>query len=77
MQQNIWHAVAFVAILALVLMASGMAETGSRDQAGVRSGGGQTGSNTAARKNQPKPKMTIKVSPEYTRQQTKSGGSIK
>jgi hypothetical protein len=68
MQQNIWRLVAFVATLALVAMVSGVAETGSRGgQAGARSGAGQAGATTTANKNQPKPKMTIKVSPEYTR----------
>ncbi len=68
MQQNIWRLVAFVATLAVVAMVSGVAETGSRvGQAGARSGGGQAGSTTTANKNQPKPKMTINVSPEYTR----------
>src|SRR5262245_16771030 len=67
MQQNIWRLVAFVATLALVAMVSGVAETGSRrGQAGARSGARQGGATTTANKNQPKPKMTIKVSPEYT-----------
>ena len=66
MQQHIWRLVAFVATLALVAMVSGVAETRSRGGQ-ARSGAGQAGATTTANKNQPKPKMTIKVSPEYTR----------
>jgi hypothetical protein len=56
-------------------MASGVAEARSRGQNAP--GGGQAGSNTTASKNQPKPKTTIKFSPEYTGMEKKSGGSLK
>jgi len=75
-QQIIWRVTAFIATLALVVMASGVAEPGSRGRQ-TQSGGGQPGSNPTATKNQPNPKMTIKVSPEYTRTQVKTGSSSK
>jgi ribose/xylose/arabinose/galactoside ABC-type transport system permease subunit len=75
-QQIIWRVTAFIATLALVVMASGVAEPGSRGRQ-TQSGGGQPGSNPTATKNQPNPKMTIKVSPEYTRPQVKTGSSPK
>jgi hypothetical protein len=75
MQQTIWCAVAFIAMAAIVVF-PGAAEAGSRS--GQISGvSGQAGSKTTASKNQPKPKTTIKFSPEYTRMQTKSGSSPK
>lgn len=76
MQQIIWRVTAFIATLALVVMASGVAEPGSRGRE-TQSGGAQPGSNPTATKNQPNPKMTIKVSPEYTRTQVKTGSSPK
>jgi ribose/xylose/arabinose/galactoside ABC-type transport system permease subunit len=75
-QQIIWRVTAFIATLALVVMASGVAEPGSRGRQ-TQSGGEQPGSNPTATKNQPNPKMTIKVSPEYTRTQVKTGSSPK
>ena len=66
MQQIIWRATAFIAMVALVVMASGVAEPGLRGRQ-TQSGGGQAGSNPTATKNQPNPRTTIKVSPEYTR----------
>jgi ribose/xylose/arabinose/galactoside ABC-type transport system permease subunit len=75
-QQIIWRVTAFIATLALVVMTSGVAEPGSRGRQ-TQSGGGQPGSNPTATKNQPNPKMTIKVSPEYTRTQVKTGSSPK
>jgi ribose/xylose/arabinose/galactoside ABC-type transport system permease subunit len=75
-QQIIWRVTAFIATLALVVMASGVAEPGSRGRQ-TQSGGGQPGSNPTATKNQPNPKMTINVSPEYTRTQVKTGSSPK
>jgi hypothetical protein len=75
-QQIIWRATAFIATLALVVMASGVAEPGSRGRQ-TQSGGGQAGSNPTATKNQPNPRTTIKVSPEYTRTQVKTGSSSK
>jgi ribose/xylose/arabinose/galactoside ABC-type transport system permease subunit len=75
-QQIIWRVTAFIATLALVVMASGVAEPGSRGRQ-TQSGGAQPGSNPTATKNQPNPKMTIKVSPEYTRTQVKTGSSPK
>jgi len=74
MQQVSYRVAAFIATVAVV-MASGVAEAGSRGQNAP--GGGQAGSNTTASKNQPKPKMTIKFSPEYTRMEKKSGSSQK
>jgi TRAP-type uncharacterized transport system substrate-binding protein len=63
MQQTIWRAVAFIAMAAIVVF-PGAAEAGSRS--GQISGvSGQAGSKTTASKNQPKPKTTIKFSPEY------------
>ncbi|MFL6821231.1 MAG: hypothetical protein ACJ8FA_01530 [Xanthobacteraceae bacterium] len=76
MQQIIWRVTAFIATLALVVMASGVAEAGSRGRQ-TQSDGGQPGSNPTATKNEPNPKMTIKVSPEYTRTQVKTGSSPK
>ena len=76
MQQIIWRATAFIATVAVVVMASGVAEPGSRGRQ-IQSGGGQPGSSPTAAKNQPKPKMTIKVSPEYARTQVKTGSSSK
>jgi hypothetical protein len=75
MQQVSYRVAAFIATVAVVVMASGVAEAGSRGQNAP--GGGQAGSNTTASKNQPKPKRTIKFSPEYTRMEKKSGGSLK
>jgi len=75
MQQISYRVAAFIATVAVVVMASGVAEAGSRGQNAPA--GGQAGSNTTASKNQPKPKMTIKFSPEYTRMEKKSGGSLK
>jgi ribose/xylose/arabinose/galactoside ABC-type transport system permease subunit len=75
-QRIIWRVTAFIATLALVVMASGVAESASRGRQ-TQWGGGQPGSNPTATKNQPKPKMTIKVSPEYTRTQIKTGSSPK
>jgi hypothetical protein len=76
MHQFIWRVAALVATLAIVAAASGAGEAGSSGGQ-ARSGGGQTGPHTTANKNQPKPKMTIKFSPEYTRMQGKSGSSSK
>jgi ribose/xylose/arabinose/galactoside ABC-type transport system permease subunit len=75
-QQIIWRATAFIATLSLVVMASGVAEPSSRGRQ-IQSGGGQPGSSPTAAKNLPKPKMTIKVSPEYARTQVKTGSSSK
>jgi hypothetical protein len=75
MQQISYRVAVFIATVAVVVMASGVAEAGSRGQNAPA--GGQAGSNTTASKNQPKPKMTIKFSPEYTRMEKKSGSSQK
>jgi hypothetical protein len=75
MQQIRYRVAVFIATVAIVIMASGVAEAGSRGQ--NPPGGGQAGSNTTASKNQSKPKMTIKFSPEHTRMEKKSGGSLK
>ena len=54
MQQIIWRATAFIATVAVVVMASGVAEPGSRGRQ-IQSGGGQPGSSPTAAKNQPRP----------------------
>jgi hypothetical protein len=75
MQQIRYRVAVFIATAAIAVMASSVAEAGSRGQ--NPPGGGQAGSNTTASKNQSKPKTTIKFSPEYTRMQNKSGSSQK
>ena len=75
MQQTIWCAIVFIAMAAIVVF-PGAADAGSRSGQ-ISGSSGQAGSKTTASKNRPKPKMTIKFSPEYTRMQSKSGSSQK